>query len=281
MKRSAPAILIGVALLAVSCSDDQLASPAPEETASGSPDTQTEPPTEDAASDTPEQSEPPTDPDLPSDDDIESFVSAIASSTISDLENARDLVVEDSPAANYLTYFRHSEEAAIDGGLPAADVNRVDDIDGGFEMCATADGEERCSTYTDFEGDEGRITNFQIQDRNLADRLKMGTGEEVEGPGGSTFKLVAAYRNANDSHLLVGYEMRSGDRELEMPLASYRGAEGRQSSSDGHIGSFSLAPDSMSHYVVSIPNADPGGELFLEVYGDDIGLETVTLTSAD
>lgn len=275
MRRSAPAVIAGIALLAVGCSNDQLASPEPTEAPAESTDGDTPEPTEPSDN----SAEPEADPDLPSDEDIESFIQALATSTVSDLEAARELVAEDSAAADYLVYYRHLEEAAIDGGFSNDAADQINDIEDGFEVCATFEGEENCTTFTEFVGDDGQITDFRVQDRDLSDRLAMGSGEEVSGPGGSSFKLVAAYRNAADTHLFVNFEMRSGKQALDLPIASYRGAEGRQSSAESYTGSSSLAPDSMSHYVVVFPGAEPGGELLLEVYGETFGSEVVTLST--
>ena len=75
--------------------------------------------------------------------------------------------------------------------------------------------------------------------------------------------------NASDSHLIVSYNMTSGDAGLEMPAVSYRGEDGRQSQSEEHYGSWSLAPESKSSYVTYFPNASLGGEIHVDMCTSD------------
>lgn len=259
--------LVSAAVLSLSltaCAEDPLASPAPE---SPSATTETTAP------------EPTEDPDIPSNADIDTFVSAIASSSPSELEAAKDLVLDESLAAGYLTYYSHNINSQIDAGFPAtAEQVDVKEIDNGFEMCDTRTGERLCSTYTDFEGKDGLITDFKIQDRDLADRLAVGSGETISGPDGSKVQFVAAYMNAVDTHLLVAYKLHSGSSETNMPMASYRGENGRQSQSEEDVGAWSLAPDSMSSYISVFPGAQLGGEVHLEIWTENsIDLDTVVI----
>ena len=233
------------------CGDDTLASPAPDETA--------------AAVETP--SEEPSDPDLPSNEDLELFVEAIASEKVVTLEGAQSLVIEESPAAGYLKYFTHNVNATIDAGLYTSEAsNNVKEIDNGFEICHTEGQEKVCTAYTEFQGEDGLIVDFQIEGRAASERLSMGTGELVEGVGGSTAEFIAAYMNAADTHLIIAYDLHSGASGLEAPSMSYRSEDGRQSQSEDHYGAWNLNPDSKSHYVATFPEASLGGDALLDLW---------------
>lgn len=271
MRRSTLATIACLPLVLASCSDDSLAS-------EGSPSPEPTPTAESSEAST----EPTSDPDLPSDDDIQGFVETIAGWELSDLEQARDAVVEGSPAADYLTYAIHSENSRIDAGNPNDRDADVNSVEGGFEICEEFEGEETCASYADFIGESGKIQSFSIEGTPVDERLLMGAGTEVEGPAGSSVEFVAAYENASGTHLFVSFELRSGDRALDYPSASYRSTEGRQSQADGTQGSLSLAPESMSHYMASFPGAELGGELLLDLYGPEVqGEETVVVPTAE
>ncbi|GAA3050626.1 MULTISPECIES: hypothetical protein [Actinomycetes] len=256
--RYAPAAIIALlALTGCGAGDSPTVTEAPPETIEPA-----------AADDSTEEAEPEDDPDLPSEDQLHEFVEAIAASTPSALRDAADLVVPHSPAADYLTYFTHLQEANIDAGF-TEERGETGDVKDGYEACATYDGETSCTAYTEFTGQDGQIYSFLIEGRKIEDRLIVGSGESVETLGGSTVEFIAAYLNANDTHLLVAHELHTGDARLQMPLASYRGPSGRQSQSDGDWDAWNLAPDSMSHYVASFPGAELGGELHLEVFDED------------
>lgn len=141
----ASSVVLSLGLTA--CADEPLATPAPEST---SP----------AASATPTETE---DPNLPSNEDIEALITAFASGSVSDLEAAKELVLEGSHAAGYLTYYLHNTNAQIDAGMSGwIEPSELRELDNGFESCDTSDGERVCASYTDFEGQDGLVTNFMV-----------------------------------------------------------------------------------------------------------------------
>lgn len=268
--RSTPLLLTSAALLALGltgCGDSPMASPAsdaPSQSASSSPSEQTK------------------DPDLPSNEDIETFMEAIASNSSSELSSASDLVLEDSPAADYLTYYSHNVDAQIDAGLSGLqEASDIEEEENGLKTCTTEAGDRQCTSYTDFEGKEGLITDFQVQGRDLADRLTVGSGETISGPGGSEIEFVAAYMNAYDTHLLVAFNLTSGSTETDLSTISYRAEDGRQSQAEEHYGSWGLAPDSMSSYIAAFPGATLGGEAHIEIWTENDGqLTTVNMPTS-
>lgn len=249
-----------IALLALtSCgNEEQLASPV-----SATPEAETSP------EPTPEIIEEEADPDLPADDDIREYVDAIAGREIGDLRSAEELVVEGSPAAGYLAYFIHSVEAERDSGFRNYITSTVESIDDGLEICSRADGEELCTDYEAFTGEMGLIYGFEVQGEPVADRLIMGSGSTVEGPGGVSAELISSYRNSSGTHTIVSYIIRSGDQSLMVLDPSFRSPEGRSSKSEQGLGVFDLPANSMSHFTAWFPVSDLGGELHLELMSDD------------
>lgn len=234
------------------CGDDTLASPAPDETA--------------PAVETP--SEEPADPDLPTNEDLELFVEAIASDKIANLEAAQSVVQEGSAAAGYLEYYIHNVNAQIDAGLYSSDLTgNVKPLETGFEVCYP--GEEQCAEYTSFEGKDGKIVDFHVSEQAVSDRIVVGDHQTAETIGGAQVEFISAYMNASNSHLIVSYNLSTGNEELNMPLIAYRSADGRQSESETHYGMYSLSPDSKSSYVAFFPGASLGGEVHLEFFSNE------------
>lgn len=257
-----PPLVLAAVLGLAGCSSEPMASPAPESAAQES-----------------ESPSPSADPDLPTDEDLQAFVTAIASGSASELESAQELVVEDSPAADYLTYYLHITNAQLDAGVPAADTASVESVEDGFELCDSAPGESVCSPYTDFQGKEGKISDFQIQGRDISERLLSGTGETVEGPNGSEVEFISAYRNADDTHLIYAYTVRSGSTAMYMPQLSYRNPDGRQTNPELEDGAWELAPDSYSSYVAWLPAGELGGDATVELlpeHGEPVSLDLPT-----
>jgi len=256
--------LTALCLSLAACAEEPISSPAPD--------------TSDNESSQP-ASESPKDENLPSNEDLKTFVDAIASGQASDLEAAQDFVVPDSNAAGYLRYFTHFQNAEIDAGYSTDfPPDTVEEIDGGFELCDADSYEDNgCTTYTNFQGEEGKITDFQVQDHDIEDRLVMGTGDSVEGPQGAEIEFIAAYRNAADTHLFLAYEVRNGSAELDVSTQSYRNPDGRQTEAENHMGVWTLSPDSRSSYIASFPAGELQGDTYLELWTEPGGPTKVTL----
>lgn len=260
--KALPPLILAAVLGLAGCSSEPMASPAPESSNQES-----------------ESPSPSVDPDLPTDEDLQDFVTAIASGSASELETAQELVVEGSPAADYLTYYLHITNAQLDSGFSASDTSPVESVEGGFELCDPAPGESVCSSYTDFQGKEGKISDFQIQGHDLSERLVSGTGEIVEGPNGSEVEFVSAYRNASDTHLIYTYTVRSGSTAMYMPQLSYRNPDGRQTNPELEEGAWDLAPNSYSSYAAWLPAGELGGKAMVELlpeHGEPLSLELPT-----
>lgn len=255
--------VLGLALGLSACSSDPMATADAEPTAE-----ETEERVEEEAS---------ADPDLPSDEDLEAYAAAIASQSVSDLEAAEDLVVDGSPAANYLAYYTHLRNASIDSGGVTPEPATMDDLEHGFELCFSDLGETSCTTYTDFKGREGKITDFLVQDQELSQRLVSGDGERAAGPNGAEVEFVAAYLNADDTHLIYTFTVRSGSEPMYSPMLSYRNPDGRQTNSEYVEGAWELPADSYSSYVGLLPAGELGGEAIIELWPEESDMTSVTL----
>lgn len=219
------------------------------------------------------------DPELPTDEELETYVMAMASSQPDDIREAETLVAPGSPAEAYLRHIEHSYEAERDGGLSASEPARVTEVEEGFQMCLPQQ-DECVGVFKDFIGDEGLIYSFSIDDRQMEDVVTLGDGSVVEGPGGSEIEFVTAYENAAGTHLIFNYILRSGETPLMPGYGSYRSPSGRQSQVELLNGTMELMPHSMSHYSAFIPRGELGGELHLDIRdANGYSLSTVTVPS--
>ncbi|WP_258933544.1 hypothetical protein [Nesterenkonia pannonica] len=202
----------------------------------------------------------------------------MVSNSPSELEDAESLTALGSPAEGYLIYLRHLGESSRDAGLGPEPQSQLDHDDESFELCESYSTSEECLTFTDFSGDEGLIESLYIEDRPLEERLVADGESTFDGPAGSEVTFISAYENGAGTHLLIGYELRSGSSGMMMPWGSYRNPSGRQSQSEMTQGTPTLAPDSMSYYVESIPGGELGGEHYLELIDDEgFSMETIVI----
>lgn len=270
--RSKSTAIIAVASLfaLAACGDEPLASPV-EDAESTEPTEESPSPTEDET----EEAEP-EDPDLPSNEDLESFVEAMGSASPDDIRAAEDIVVPGSPAQGYLRHLEHLSEADRDAGYTSGETATITAVDDGFEMCLPQ--EDDCvGVFRDFVGEDGQIYSFNIDDRAMDDVIVMGDGSVIDGPNGTEIEFITAYENAAGTHLIFNYMLRSGSTGLMAPHGSYRSPSGRQSQTEMTNGAWELSPDSMSHYSAIIPGGEIGGEMHLNIIDSD-GYELSTVT---
>lgn len=202
--------------------------------------------------------------DLPTDEDLQVFVEAIASNDVAAAEDARSLAVEGSVADAYLTYQAHVAQALVDAGMANMASETVESTDEGFEICLESEPED-CSTFADFAGSDGKVQNFTVDGKSLDDRLIVSDGSPVVGDQGAEVTPVVAYKAASNDTLTVGFDLASSESPIMHNTVSYRGPDGRQSDSSNSVGAFDLGADSMASQVESFPGAELGGELIIEI----------------
>lgn len=209
--------------------------------------------------------------DLPDSDTVKQYAEGINADTIEGYDKALSAALPGSPAAAYATYLKASMQSQIDGGT-AGDLARSEltDIDGGFESCASADGEKVCYKYTDFTGRESKVANLSVNDKPLDGRLTVGSGAATPISGlNAKATFLAAFETSDGKQLLVVLSVKSGKgTKVNLSEASYRSQDGRQSQSSGMHGPSELGADSVANYTFAFPTAKVGGALTLKVYDE-------------
>lgn len=273
LRRLRPVLAIAVALvlLASGCGGDDKAKPASGDDkakVAGGPDD---------GDDTADRED--ADDDLPSDDDIEEYVKALADRDPDALEEALDLTEPGSVAEASLLHTTAVLQAALAAGYSGEDLaaDDIDDIDGGWRICDN--GPDDCNDLTDFEGRGGKIVNYLVDGEEITDRLILGTGEAVPAGDLGTVTLRSAAEQAGENTLVVVVDVTSGDASISIAgyNASYRGEDGRQYSVGNTLGADDLGPDSTTTVALQFETAKVGGDVTIELQDEDYDSQTVTL----
>jgi hypothetical protein len=117
-----------------------------------------------------DKAEPATGPGLPSQAALRSYFEAIVSADADDLAKVQaDVAADGSLAQAYAAYdseFAVAAAAVGETGQPPD----VEEVDGGFKACA-GDSPGQCATWTDLEGEDGKLTDFDINGIELGELL--------------------------------------------------------------------------------------------------------------
>ena len=114
--------------------------------------------------------EPASGPGLPSQADLKSYFEAIVSTDADELAKVQaDVTAAGSLAQAYAAYDAEFAVAAAAIGQTAQPAD-VEEVDGGFKACV-GDSSDQCATWTDLEGKDGKLTDFDINGIELADLL--------------------------------------------------------------------------------------------------------------
>ena len=130
------------------------------------------------------------------------------------LEAAQEIAADGSPAQAYAAYLGEFAASAIAAGQPveAAEAKQVDD---GYEACGGTGQADECVTWSDFEGEDGELTDFTVDDTSLDDSLVDLTDQApIESPGLYTVQPEHAYRSPMSGTLFVLVTLTAGDVAL-------------------------------------------------------------------
>ena len=112
--------------------------------------------------------EPATGPGLPSQTALKSYFEAITSGDADAAATARsDVAAPGSLADWYAAYVEESDRAASADGEEGDGVE-VEEVDGGFQACIA---EGKCATWSDLEGEDGRLASFSVSGVALEESL--------------------------------------------------------------------------------------------------------------
>jgi predicted small lipoprotein YifL len=272
---AATALLTAFAL--TGCGEDPVTKPA---TGDNNADTVSESTTDQTdASSTPDE---PEEPELPTDEQVETLVVAVASRDAGELKDAIGLTKPGSLANAYVSYVAAAVDALIDGGQSTGYEVTTSKVDGGYKACFPDEPDRECLTLADFEGEDGLLVDMTVDGKAL--RGTIVEGSKAAKSSGALGKVEFLYGRANSDGVWVVMKMSSNDQPVNFgPYEStYRTSEGRQvtASSDGVIGPTSLAANSTATVAVLYQSVDLGGQVTMPVYSEDYtGDESVTFAT--
>ena len=232
--------------------------------------------TADASSFESQSTEPDIDTDLPSDDEVEDYFTALGSEDPNVLEHALDLAAPGSLAYAYLDYRLQAVKASIDGGLTGSeDTLQVEEIDGGYQYCTDPTDDQTCAKWTDIEGRDGAVANFRVNGEPLDARLTAGNGQAVPAGSLGSVELLYAYESPVSNSLNVVARAQSADEPVTVAIydATYHDASGRQSKAADNYGPSDLAANANANVMMIFPTATLGGEVTVSMFSEDFMTE--------
>jgi hypothetical protein len=158
--------------------------------------------------------EPASGPGLPSQAELKSYFEAIVSADPDELAKVQSDVTEDGSLAQvYAAYDAEFALAAAAVGQ-TGEPPEVEEVDGGFKACV-GDSPGQCATWTDLEGKDGRLTDFDINDIELSDLLVDLTAQSpIRSAGLYRVQPDYAYRQPNSGKLFVLCTVTASDVPL-------------------------------------------------------------------
>jgi hypothetical protein len=165
--------------------------------------------------------EPATGPGLPSQAALTSYFEAIVSADPDELAKAQaDVTVDGSLAQAYAAYDSEFAVAVAAVGQTGEHAD-VKEVDGGFKACI-GDSSDQCATWTDLEGRDGKLTDFDINGIELSDLLVDLTGQPpIESDGLYRVQPDYAYRQPKSGKLYVLCTVTASDVPLSPELGIY------------------------------------------------------------
>jgi hypothetical protein len=158
--------------------------------------------------------EPASGPGLPSQADLKSYFQAITGGDADELARVQaDVAADGSLAQAYAAYDAEFVEAAAAVGQ-TGEPTEVDEVDGGFKACV-GDSSSQCATWTDLEGKDGKLTDFDINGIELGDLLVDMTAQPpIESAGLYRVQPDYAYRQPKSGTLYVLCTVTASDVPL-------------------------------------------------------------------
>jgi hypothetical protein len=207
--------------------------------------------------------------DLPSKSTLHTYFDAIANATISSYDKALKVAAPGSPAAGFVIYLRAAADAVVGSGQEVDAANaRALVKDGGFWFCNGGGSSRTCFRYTDITGADGKVVDFSVNGKPIADRVALGTGTPVRlAAVDAHAAFVVAFESSAGDNLFVAVRVESGTQPLETVEAAYRTASGKVVESARMSGPSQLRGGDKGSYVFAFPGARIGGTLSLTVHG--------------
>jgi hypothetical protein len=220
--------------------------------------------------------------DLPSTATLHTYFDAIANATIASYDQALAVAAPGSPAAGFVTYLKAAAQAVVDSGqeLEAADARAVVS-DGGFGFCNGSGSSRACFRYTDITGADGKVVDFSVNGKPVADRVAVGRGTPVRlAAVDGTGTFVVAFESSKGDNLFVAVRLVAGNHDLGQVSATYRPPKAAPVDSARMSGPATVTAGRDGSYVFAFPHARLGGTLTLSVHDDAVGVAEAELRVA-
>ena len=191
---------------------------------------------------------------LPPDEELASYFGAVASYDPDRLEAAEEIAADGSQAQGYAAYLGEFAASAIAAGQPVEPAE-AEEVDGGFKACGGTGTADECVTWSDLEGEDGKLADFSVSGTELDDSLVDLTAQPpIESEGLYTVQPEHAYRSPQSGSLFVLVTVTAGD----VPLAPRPGIyveqdtilDGVETRSPGTIDAGSSSP-----VILAFPDA--------------------------
>jgi hypothetical protein len=216
---------------------------------------------------------------LPSKATLHTYFDAIANATVPSYEKALAVAAPGSPAAGFVTYLRAAAQAVLDSGqeLEAAGARAVV-RDGGFWFCSGSGTSRTCFRYTDITGADGKVVDFSVNGKPVADRVAVGSGTPVRlAPADARATFVVAFESSAGDNLFIAVRVTAGGQGIDEVTATYRASQGAAVDSARMSGPAHLAAGQTGSYVFAFPKEHIGGTLALVARGTGAGVAKVEL----
>jgi hypothetical protein len=171
-----------------------------------------------------DKAKPATGPGLPSQAALKSYFEAIVNTDADELAKVQaDVTADGSLAQGYAAYdgeFAVAAAAVGETDEPGEPVD-VKEVDGGFKACV-GNSSDQCATWTDLEGKDGKLTDFDINGIELSDLLVDLTGQPpIESAGLYRVQPDYAYRQPKSGKLYVLCTVSASDIPLSPKPGTY------------------------------------------------------------
>ena len=142
--------------------------------------------------------------DLPSQADLKAYFTAVAAYDVDGLAAAeKKVAADDSPAQAYAAYVGEFAASASAAGQPV-EPTEVEEVDGGFKACGGTGAPDDCAVWSGFEGKDGHLIGFTVNDIKLDDSLVDLTGQApISAPGIYEVQPDHAYLSPQSGTLFV------------------------------------------------------------------------------
>jgi hypothetical protein len=162
---------------------------------------------------------------LPSQADLKAYFTAAAAYDVEGLAAAEKITASGSPARAYAAYLGEFAASAIAAGQPV-DPAEVEEVDGGFKACGGTGTPEQCAVWSDFEGKDGELADFTVNDTKLDDSLvDLSDQAPIESDGLYSVQPDYAYRSPQSGSLFVLVTITASDAALAPKPGIYIGED--------------------------------------------------------